>query len=137
MTKFKKTVFLSGPMRGILRQEGLTWRRTARKLLSSHFFTKHAYRGREEKETFTDYRSAVIRDKYDILHCDLVLVNDTLADASMVGTAMEVLIAFENNIPVILFGTGHEKDYFLNYHSQARFATLAEACEMINKMFAD
>ena len=124
-------------MRGVLRQEGLVWRKRAQKLLSKHFLTKHAYRGREEKEMFPDPKSAVIRDKYDIRHCDLLLVNDTFANASMIGTAMEVLIAYENNIPVILFGRGHDKDYFLNYHSQARFTTLEEACAMINRMFVD
>lgn len=124
-------------MTGIPRREGIAWREKARKLLSKHFLTKHAYRGREEKETFSDPKSAVIRDKYDIRHCDLLLVNDTFANVSMIGTAMEVLIAYENNIPVILFGRSHDKDYFLNYHSHARFTTLEEACAMINRMFAD
>lgn len=137
MANPRKTIFLCGPMRGIPRREGLAWREKARKLLPKHFLTKHAYRGREEKETFSDPKTAVIRDKYDIRHCDLLLVNDTFANASMIGTAMEVLIAYENNIPVILFGNAHNKDYFLNYHSQARFATLEEACAMINRMFAD
>jgi hypothetical protein len=137
MIKFKKTIFLSGPMRGIVREEGIAWRNQATKLLGKKFTVKHAYRGREVKETFTDPRTAVARDKYDVVHSDLVLVNDTLPTASMIGTAMEVFLAFEKNIPVILFGKGHEKDYFLNYHSHARFDTLKEACAMINKMFAD
>lgn len=133
----KKTIFLSGPMRGISREEGLSWRIKASEMLSEKFNVKHAYRGREEKETFSDPRSAVIRDKYDILHSDLVIINDISENASMIGTAMEVLLAYENNIPVFIFGDGHIKDYFLNYHSHGRYSTLDEVCEMVNKMFSD
>lgn len=133
----KKTVFLSGPMRGIPRVEGLAWRKEAIKLLSDKFNVKHAYRGREEKETFTDTRSAVIRDKYDILHSDILIVNDISSTASMIGTSMEVLLAFQNSIPVFIFGEGHKEDYFLNYHSNGRFSSLEEVCDMINKMFYD
>lgn len=65
-----------------------------------------------------DPRIAVQRNKNDILAADIVLMNDTFENASMIGTAMEVLFA-------------HEKDYFLNYHSHVRFNTLEEACSSI------
>lgn len=133
----KKIVFLSGPMRGIPREEGLGWRKKATELLSEKFDVKHAYRGREEKETFIDPKSAVARDKYDILHSDILIINDNFPAASMIGTAMEVLLAFENHIPIFIFGDAHKEDYFLNYHSHARFASLEEVCDMVNKMFAD
>ena len=133
----KKTIFLSGPMRGIPRIEGLGWRKKAIELLSNNFTVKHAYRGREKGETFSDPRSAVIRDKYDIAHSDIVIVNDTFPTASMIGTAMEVLLAFEHSIPVFIFGEGHKDDYFLNYHSHGRFSSLEEVCDMVNKMFVD
>ena len=133
----KKTVFLSGPMRGIPREEGLSWRKKAMELLSGKFNVKHAYRGREKKETITDLRSAVARDKYDILHSDVLIVNDTFLTASMIGTAMEVFFAYENNIPIFIFGDSHKEDYFLNYHSHARYSSLEEVCDMVNKMFAD
>lgn len=133
----KKTVFLCGPMRGIPKKDALSWRKKATELLSAKFIVKHAYRGREEKETFLDPRSAVARDKYDVLKSDILIVNDTFTDASMIGTAMEVLLAFENHIPVVVFGTAHNKDYFLNYHSHARCSSLKEACELVNRMFFD
>lgn len=135
-TNMKKKIFLSGPIRGISRGESLTWRNNATKLLSDKFEVVHALRGREEKETFTDYRSAVIRDLDDVKKADLVLVNDTLDSCSMIGTSMEVFYAFELKKPVIIFGTAHEKDYFLNYHSHLRTKTLEEACEVILKMFS-
>lgn len=131
-----KKVFLSGPMRGVARVDALRWRNDAIALLAPKFDAIHALRGREEKETFTDPKSAIIRDLNDIRDCDIVLVNDMNADASMIGTAMEVFYAFENKKPVIVFGNGHEKDYWLNYHSHMRAGTLEEACDILNKMFS-
>ncbi len=133
----KKIVFLSGPMSRVPEDKALNWRKRAVELLSDKFTVKHAYRGREKKETFPDYRLAVIRDKYDVLHSDVLLVNDVDIGGSMIGTAMEILIAFQNNIPVIVFGDGHPNNYFLNYHSHVRCKTLEEACDLINNMFSD
>ena len=132
----KKTVFLSGPIRGITRLESLGWRMKATELLSSHFNVIHALRGREEKEAFSDPKTAVIRDLDDIAKSDIVLINDTIENASMIGTAMEVFYAFELKKPVIIFGSSHAKDYWLNYHSHARYASLEEACDMLKRMFS-
>lgn len=133
----KKRIFLAGPMRGIPREQGMSWRIEATRLLSKKFKVNHAYRGREERETFSDPRAAVIRDKYDIIHSDIVLVNDSMQGVSMIGTAMEILLAYEKNIPVILFGGAHKEDYFLNYHSHVRCVSLDDACQLINRMFSD
>jgi len=131
-----KTVFLSGPMRGISREESLGWRVRAKGLLDKKFRVLHALRGRELFETFSDPRTAVIRDLSDIKASDLVLVNDTKVDCSMIGTSMEVFYAHSLNIPVIIFGLAHEKDYWLNYHSHFRAKTLEEACDLILEMFS-
>ena len=79
---------------------------------------------------------AIARDKKDIISSDLVLVNDAFENASMIGTAMEVLFAYELHKPVIVFGKAHDRDYWLNYHSHLRVNTLGEACKIINKFFA-
>ncbi len=131
----KKTVFLSGPMRGLPRKDSLGWRNEATKLLSKKFNVLHAMRGREEKEVFSDPRTAVIRDLNDIVHSDILLVNDMFPDASMIGTSMEVFFAHQNMTPVIVFGTAHENDYWLNYHIHLRVADLENACKVINEMF--
>jgi nucleoside 2-deoxyribosyltransferase len=132
----KKQVFLSGPIRGVSRQESLTWRKKATEYLYGKFEVIHALRGREEKENFTDYRAAVIRDLNDVKNSDILLVNDTLLDCSMIGTSMEVFYAFQQNKPVIIFGNAHNKDYFLNYHTHLRVNTLEEACDILVKMFS-
>lgn len=131
-----KTVFLSGPIRGISREESLSWRKRATELLSRNFGVIHALRGREEKESFADPRAAVARDFNDIKNADILLVNDTAKDCSMIGTSMEILFAFQQNIPVIIFGQAHNKDYFLNYHTHLRVESLEEACDVLCRMFS-
>lgn len=133
----RKTVFLCGPMRGIPRSEGLAWREKIKDMLEPQFKVLHAYRGREEKETFTDPRGAVIRDKNDIMNSDIVIVNDTFKGASMIGTSMEVIFAHSLNKVVIVFGNANVNDYWLNYHSHIRVQTSDEACEIINTLFID
>ena len=132
----KKQIFLSGPIRGVTREESLTWRNKATEYLSEKFEVIHALRGREEKETFTDYKTAVIRDLSDIKNSDIMLVNDTLEDCSMIGTSMEIFYAFQQNKPVVIFGNAHNKDYFLNYHTHLRVNTLEEACDVLIRMFS-
>lgn len=133
----KPIIFLSGPMRGVPRKEGIAWREKARKLLGKKFKVLHAYRGREEKETFPDPRGAVIRDKNDIKRADIVIVNDTYQNVSMIGTSMETFYAHTLDKVVIIFGNAHKEDYWLNYHSHIRVDSLEEACELIIKMFAE
>lgn len=131
----KKKIFLSGPMRGIPREESLGWRKEAVKLLEYNFDVLHAFRGREEKETFTDPRAAVVRDLSDVKNADILLVNDTEMNVGMIGTSMEIFFAFQQNKPIIVFGGAHDKDYWLNYHIHLRTKNLNEACEILNKMF--
>lgn len=136
MSNIKRVVFLSGPMRGVPREEGVAWREKTRNLLESNFEILHALRGREKKETFPDPRLAVIRDKDDISRSSVVLVNDTFKNVSMIGTSMEVLLAYQLDKTVIIFGKEHENDYWLNYHSHVRAETLEDACDLANRMFS-
>ncbi|MCX6722317.1 MAG: hypothetical protein NTY04_03990 [Candidatus Staskawiczbacteria bacterium] len=133
--KNKKKIFLCGPMRGIPREESLGWRELAVKCLSEKFEVIHAMRGREKKETFTDPRAAVIRDLNDIKGADILLVNDTNENCSMIGTSMEIFFAFQQNKPIIVFGNAHDKDYWLNYHIHLRVKDFNEACGVLNNMF--
>jgi hypothetical protein len=132
----KKTIFLSGAMRGVPRIESLGWRIEAKKLLSDSFHVIHALRGREQAETMPSSKGAVIRDTYDIRHSDVLLVNDSFVDVSMIGTSMEIHIAYESKIPVIVFGDAHKGDYWMDYHSHVRVETLGEACSLLRDLFA-
>lgn len=127
-------VFLSGPIRGLKREDSLGWRKLATDLLCD-FDVVHALRNREETETLPDPRLAIIRDKRDIADSDIILVNDDFVETSMIGTAMEVIYAYEKSKVIVIFGNGHEKDYWLNFHSHVRVKTLQDACEVINTFF--
>lgn len=135
MYKDKRIVFLAGPIRGVPREKSLAWRVKAIKLLGSDFQLLHALRGREEKETFLDSRAVIARDKDDIKRADIVLVDDTWPNASMIGTAIEVFFAFELGKTIFLFGNAHQGDYWLENHSHGRFATLEKLCAFIKKQF--
>ncbi len=131
----KKSIFLCGPIRGLPREESLGWRNKAVKLLSKNFIAIHALRNREIKETLPNSKAAIARDKSDIIKSDIILVNDSFQNASMIGTAMEVFFAYKLDKPVIVFGNAHAKDYWLNYHSHIRVGNLEEACAILNKFF--
>jgi nucleoside 2-deoxyribosyltransferase len=92
-------------------------------------------RGREEKETMPDPRLAIVRDKTDIEASDIILVNDTFPQASMIGTAMEVIYAFARGKIIIIFGCAHEHDYWLDYHCHARVETLEKACQLLKDFY--
>ncbi len=132
-----RKVFLSGPIRGLPREQSLSWRIEAIKQLGSDFTVRHALRGREEKETLPDPRLAVQRDKRDIRECDIMLVNDTFPNVSSVGTFMEILYAHEREKLVIVFGDAHTGDYFYDAHIHVRFDTLEQACEFLLEHYRD
>ncbi len=131
----KKTVFLSGPMRGVPRDKSREWRINAENLLKDNFNTLHAFIGREKKETMLDPKGAIIRDKNYISSSNILLVNDTFSDVSMIGTSMEILISYQKDIPVIVFGDAHKGDYWMDYHLHIRVDSLEEACEVISNLF--
>jgi nucleoside 2-deoxyribosyltransferase len=124
-------VFLAGPMRGIPREESLRYRQKATKVLSPYFNVSHAMRGRENKETIHDPRVVVARDKKDIRESDIILVDCSREKVSSIGTSMEIIYAWTLEKIIILWGTENPNDYWLNYHSHARFDTLEEACGFI------
>ena len=130
-----KTIFACGPIRGVERKLALAWRHELAEKLHNSFHVLHALRGREEKETMPDPRAAVIRDKSDILRSDILVVNDTLKDVSMVGTSMEIIFAHMHNKTIIVFGDAHAGNYFYDAHIHLRVKDLDEAVELLTRLF--
>lgn len=93
-------VFLSGPMRGISREEGLEWRRATMQLLNPYFTVLHAYRGREDRERLPDPRLAVARDKADILRADIVLVVNADEKAHLSAGLSNETMFYESPSPI-------------------------------------
>jgi nucleoside 2-deoxyribosyltransferase len=130
-----KTIFLSGPMRGVPRDVSLSWRINLEKKLEGKFNVLHAFRGREEKETMPDPKGAVIRDKNDIINSDLIVVNDTFENVSMVGTSMEIFFANSLNKPIIVFGNVNKGNYWYDAHIHIRVGTIEEVEDVLIKLF--
>ena len=129
-----KTVFLCGPIRGLDKSDYLGWRKEAEKKLGDDFNVIHALRHCEEKGSFPFPKAKVARDKHDILNSDIILVNDTFENASMIGTSMEVIFANERDKIVVIFGEAHKNDFWLETHSHIRFYNLDEAIDFVRKM---
>jgi hypothetical protein len=96
------------------RAVAIAWRNETKDYLGEGFEVVHAYRGREEKETFPDPKGAIVRDKND---SDIMLMNDSFSQASMIGISMEVFFANELGKPIIAFGQAHKGDYWLEHHA--------------------
>lgn len=131
----RKTIFLSGSMRGVDRNLAKNWRLDLTNRLETKFKVLHAYLGREIKETMPNPKGAVVRDKGFVLESDVVLVNDSFPDVPMIGTAMEIQLAYNSNIPVIIFGSANKGNYFLEYHSHVRVSTVDDAIKLIEDLF--
>jgi hypothetical protein len=124
-------------MVGIKREEGMGWRNEISRILENRFRILSPYRGRESKETFSNPKCAVVRDKSDIRTSDIVIVNDSFENVSMIGTSMEILYAYENEKTIIAFGGNHRGNYWLDYHLTTRVETLEEACNLCLRLYHD
>lgn len=130
------TVFLSGPMRGIQREETVGWRLACRRLMPNVRLLD-PMRGRREEETLPSGRLAVARDLSDVAKADVLLVSDTYSGVSMAGTAIEIHQAKTLGKIVIAFGTAHRNDYFLSYFIDYWFDSLEEAASFIERRLND
>ena len=93
-------VYLSGPINGCSDEECKSWREQAKSMFSDRITIidpmDRDYRGLED---MVDDSEIVEADKHDLASCDAVLVGYTREST---GTAMEVLLAYQQEIPVIL-----------------------------------
>ncbi len=122
-------VYLAGGIQGV--DDPFSWRIWATEWLRVHdMVAVDPLRGKV-KEDFDDYncREIIVRDKADICSCDVVLANIDDLRRPYIGTAMEILFAWERGIPVVV--CSEYKSYWLEYHSVAQFSTLCECLEYI------
>lgn len=122
-------VYLAGGIQGV--KDPFGWRMRSAYYLSKHGIeTVNPLRGKTE-DKFDSYneREIITRDKQDISNCDLVLAEVTDPNRPYIGTAMEILYAWEHGIPVVIWGT--YKSYWLTYHSVSQFESLSECLDYI------
>ena len=124
-------VYLCGPINGCTDEECKDWREMVKKELGEENCLdpmRRDYRGREH----TCYVEIVELDKLDILQCDYVLVN---FDKPSVGTAMEILFAWMNHIPVfVVRKDGTIVSPWLRYHTTQFFSSFESAVEEIRNV---
>lgn len=121
-------VYLAGPIYGCGDADCKDWRAAARAALDARGITyrdpmDRDYRGREHEPGIAE--EIVLGDKRDIIDCDALLV---YFDHPSVGTSMEVLFAYDNARPVVVWNTtGRALSPWLTYHASAVVSSLAAA----------
>lgn len=114
----KQTIYLCGPINGCSDDEANGWRGEVKGWAQRNFLrTLDPMRRDYRNSEHLDYREIVELDKRDVLASDVVLVR---YERPSVGTSMEVLFAWENRIPVVLWCVGDPAvSPWLLYHSTA------------------
>lgn len=127
-----KKVYLAGAINKMSDADCKDWREEAIKKLALLGFgalnpMDRDYRGKEK----TAYKEIVELDKLDIDNSAYIIVNYLKPS---VGTSMEVLYAWEQGKPVVIFTTSDNVSPWLVYHSTKIVKTLFEAIVEIDKI---
>ena len=122
-------VYLCGPINGCTDAECMDWRAFAKEHLADTLDPMvRDYRGRELEPGIA--KEIVENDKLDVEASDIILVNYVKPS---VGTAMEVLYAWEHGKPIIIVcAPDTVLSPWLIYHSTKIVHSMRDACEWIN-----
>lgn len=134
-------IYLCGPINGCTDDEAISWReRFKESSLDDALYPqdvvwvdpmKRDYRGKE----LTDYREIVDLDKLEVLSSDCLVV---MYVKPSVGTSMEVLLAWQNGIPVLVIDQQDKPlSPWLLYHSTSVVKTIDQAIEKIAFWYGD
>ena len=123
-------VYLAGPIFDCTDAECRDWREYATEKLDCRTVDpmRRDYRGVEEESVV----EIVELDKLDIIGVDYVLVNYGDIPPGSVGTAMEILFAWEQHKPVIIVTSQSKVSPWLTYHSYLILGSLDAAIVYIN-----
>lgn len=84
-------------------------------------YNPESFENTQSPMTIVNYDKSIIRN------CDLLIANITRLSA---GTSMEILYAWERDIPVLLIANKEEANPWLVFHSSFIVKTLDEAIEL-------
>lgn len=131
--------YLCGPIEGCDDSECHDWRQD---IIGAAFPRAINPMRRDYRATVGDHARVekyageiVVLDKRDIDACDVLLVR-WMPDKPSVGSAMEILYAFEQGKPVVLWYTGNEGDFYspwLAYHATTVVYTRDDAIEAVKR----
>jgi nucleoside 2-deoxyribosyltransferase len=124
-----KTIYLCGPINGCSDAECKDWRDYVKKHHPSCIDPmRRDYRGRELESV----NEIVELDKIDVMNSDVLLVN---YDKPSVGTAMEVIYAFERGkFVIVVCKTATAISPWLKYHSHRIMHSFDEALRVIGAL---
>jgi len=119
-----KRIYLAGPIELVSEDVAMEWRADAAAYIAENTECESVDPMHYEDEDSSD-ANIVNTDKALIKSCDAVLVDGRTPGW---GTAMEVLFAWERNIPVVVWGvTEYEASKWLRHHSVAVIKSLPQA----------
>ncbi len=123
-------VYLAGKMSGLTFKKMSMWRIRAAKVLKKANFKVFDPVHTDLASAYSS-KSIVVNNKYQIRHSDIVLAEFDYEDISL-GTFGEIVFAYENNIPVITWGTC-KKIYhpWIQFHITNHFIDLEDALNHI------
>ena len=131
-----ETVYLAGPIGDVSIEEANKWREIITLILKYlGFECLNPLRGitEENRTTLSDYDIVERRNKTDISQSDIMLVYWPERKVSN-GTAMEILEAFYEGIPVLFVGEWAENDIWIRYHVTDIFKSTWDALVYISRL---
>lgn len=125
-------VYLAGPIHNLEDEQCKDWRKYAKEKLHCETLDPmdRDFRGLEKIAE----KMIVEGDKLDIMNATIVLVNYEHKNLSSIGTAMEILFAWEQHKPVVIVTKDENPSPWLGYHSYAIFKELDDAIDYINTL---
>lgn len=129
-------LYLAGPIGDQTIEEANAWRKKAEDYFGTDYYwidVRNPLRGKTEdnRKKCTD-AEIILRDKNDIQ--DLVLVYWPERCVSN-GTAMEIIYAWEHEVPVIFVGDWAKEDVWVRYHVAKIVSNLDDALKYIVDMW--
>ena len=122
-------VYLSGPIKDASDEEAIVWREEAEGVLhNGNIKTLNPMRRDYRDDPCAHLPMLVENDKIDIEFSDVLLVNFLKPS---VGTAIEIIHAWERGKRIITVCEEYTQDAWLVYHSHHIYRTLDEAYEKI------
>jgi len=123
-------IYLAGKITG-QRAFAEKWRENIIKKYSSNKLKfVNPMRRNQKGKAMKDFSKIVNGDKLDIFKSDCVLVY--INDGASFGTSMEIMFAYQRDIPVIVVSKEKNLGAWLNYHSKI-FTNFEEAFDYIKR----
>src|SRR5687768_14416139 len=126
-------IYLAGPINGCTDAECKDWRQWFRGNIGIAGVEwldpmRRDYRGTENMR----YREIVILDKRDIASCNFLVV---MYSKPSVGTSMEILFAWERDIPILLINASRQGELspWLKYHATAIVDSMEAAAKKLEE----